>query len=99
MSVCQIGQETVSGCFHAGNGTVGLSEVAIATVNIPITKHIVIRADSGNGDTVSVGNPGQAALGFILNAGEQTPPIYCPNSDDLRVIGGDVDQVFSWVIN
>ncbi len=97
--VVEITRESVPTSFYAGNGTIGATEGKISAVNFPILKHIVIRADSDNGSTITVGRPGQASDGFILNAGEQTPPIYVDETDKVRVYGGDADQVFSWIAN
>lgn len=91
-----IGKESVDR-FFAGNGTVGTAEAAISPVGLDVRKHIVVRADSGNGNTVIVGPVGHAANGFVLNAGEQTPPIYVENTDLVAVIGGAASQNFSWI--
>ncbi len=99
MSFVNIGKESLDDGLLLGNGTVGTDEAKLSEINFPVNKHIVIRADSGNGSTVKVGRPGQASVGFILNPGEQTPPLYVSSTDLLRVIGGDVDQVYSWVGN
>lgn len=99
MSMVNIGKESLSDSLLTGNGSVGTSEDKISAVNLTVDKHVVVRADSGNGNVIKVGRPGQAANGFILNAGEQTPPMYVNETDKVRVIGGAAAQVFSWLAN
>lgn len=99
MNSVNIGNESLEDGFLAGNGTVGGTETKISSVNFKIRKHVVIRADSGNANTVIVGRPGAASAGFILNAGEQTPPIYVDETDKVAVYGGAADQAYSWIVN
>jgi hypothetical protein len=99
MSVVNIAETALADGFHAGNGTVGATEAKISAVAFPIRKHLVVRADKNNTNTVIVGTPGDAANGFVLNAGEQTPPIYVDSTDKVRVIGGAASQSYSWVSN
>lgn len=99
MSVVNIAKEALPDGFHAGHGTVGAAEAKLSSVAFDIRKCLVVRADKANTSTVVVGTPGDAANGFVLNAGEQTPPIYVDNTDKVRVIGGAASQVYSWVSN
>lgn len=99
MSVVNIAEESLSDGFHAGNGSIGTAEDKISTVEFKVRKHLVIRANSGNSGTVSVGTPGNAANGFVLAAGEQTPPIYVNSTDKVRIIGSAASQGYSWVSN
>ena len=99
MTTINIGKESLEDGFLTGNGTVGTSEAKISAVNFPIRKHVVIRADSGNTNTITVGRPGAATVGYVLAAGEQTPPLYVDETDKVRVIGGAASQNFSWVAN
>ncbi len=99
MSVVNIAKEALPDGFMAGHGTVGASEAAVSTVNFPIRKHIVIRAHADNAGEVTVGRPGDAANGFILAAGEQTPPIFVDETDKVAVIASEADQNYSWVSN
>jgi hypothetical protein len=99
MSVVQISSESLPDGFHAGHGTVGTTEAKISAVPFPIRKHLVIRAASANTGTVFVGTPGDAANGFALAAGEQTPPIYVDSTDKVGVVGSAASQAYSWVAN
>jgi hypothetical protein len=99
MSMVNIGKESLEDSLLTGHGTVGTDEAKISEVNFPVAKHIVVRAASGNGNTITVGRPGQAANGFVLAAGEQTPPMYVTETDKVRVIGGAADQDYSWIAN
>lgn len=99
MSVVNIAKESLPDGFMAGNGTVGAAEDKISPVNFPVSKHVVVRADSANTGTVKVGRPGNAAAGFVLKAGEQSPPIYVDQTDKIGIIGSAAGQVYSWVVN
>lgn len=99
MSMVNIGRESMPDSLLTGHGTVGTSEAKISAVSFPIAKHVVIRAAAGNTNTITVGRPGQAVNGFILAAGEQTPPIYVDETDKVRVIGGAAGQDFSYLAN
>jgi hypothetical protein len=90
-----IGKEAL-GEFKTGSGSVDQTETPLS-LDFQVNKHVVVRADSGNGSTIKVGPIGHAASGFILKAGEQTPPIYVDSLAKIGVIGGDDDQIFSWV--
>lgn len=98
MSQVNIGKECISQ-FLTGHGTVGAAEAALSTIVWPVMKHVVVRASADNGNTVSVGPKNNSANGFILAAGEQTPPIYVDSTDKIFVIGGAADQDYSWIAN
>jgi hypothetical protein len=85
-------KESVPRSF-AGQGSVGTIEQQLP--DIPILKNIVIRAANSNLSWIAVGNPNAALNGFILQAGEQTPPIYTDSA--LAIIGGSDGQQFSWI--
>lgn len=87
--------ESVSERLKAGNGTVGTTEAKISEINWPLRKHIVIRSATDNNSTIAVGPPG--ANGFVLAAGESTPPMHVDSTDRVRVIGGAAGQNFSWL--
>lgn len=94
-----VGKEAVDS-FYAGNGTVGETPQPLHEVGVIVRKHVVVRADSGNGsETISVGPPSRSASGFILAAGEQTPPIYVENTDLIEVVGSAAAQAYSWIAN
>jgi len=82
--------------LRIGNGTVGASEGALDAIDWPILKYVIIHAAAGNGGTVTVGIPGSAALGWILAAGESTPPIPVDNINKLAVIGSAPAQAYNW---
>ena len=94
-----IAKESLPTGFMAGNGTVGVSEEVIDALAFPIQKHIVIRADSDNGGDIIVGRPGAAVSGFILHAGETSPPIYVDDTSKVAVVGSEADQDYSWIAN
>jgi len=99
MSAVQVVKESLPG-FMAGNGTVGGTPAQLTTIAFPITKHVVVQAASGNGSTVSVGPASaQAANGYILAAGESTPPIYVDDTSKVWVVGGAADQDYNWIAN
>ena len=86
--------------FNAGNGTVDATEQPLHEVGVNVNKHVVVRADSGIGsETITVGPTGRAAQGFVLNPGEQTPPIYVDNTDKIGVIGSTTNLAYSWIAN
>ncbi len=96
MTTINIAKESVPQSY-AGQGTVGLTEVALSPVNLPLLKHVVIRANSANGNWIKVGPRGQANNGFPLLAGERTPPIYVDETNKVGVIAGGSNQNYSWV--
>lgn len=98
MSVVQIAKESLPE-FHAGHGSIGTSEDKISAVAFPVRKHLIIRADKNNTNTISIGTPGDSANGFKLNAGDETPPLYVDSTDKLSIVGGAAGQNFSWVAN
>lgn len=99
MSIVNIAKVTLPDGFMAGHGTVGTTEQAVSGVNFEIRKQIVVRADGANTSTVVVGRPGDAANGFILKAGEQSPPIFVDATDKVHVVGGAAGQNYSWLSN
>ncbi len=63
-----------------------------------LRKYVMVRANGANGNIISIGNtPGNADEGFILSAGQQSPPIYVDNLNKVYLIGGAGGQGFSWV--
>lgn len=97
--IMSIGKEAVDS-FFAGNGTVGTSPQPLHEVGVGVRKHIVVRASADNGtETISVGPVGRSATGFVLAAGEQTPPIYVENTDLVEVVASAASQDYSWIAN
>lgn len=67
-------------------------------VGWPVKKYIMLRANGANGNVIMVGNTADNAdNGFILSAGQQSPPIYVDNLNKLYLVGGAADQGYSWV--
>ncbi len=92
-----IAKEAVSE-FATGHGTVGAAVAALTTAAIPLLKYVIIKADLTNTNNVFVGGPGvSATTGFMLDAGEATPPIHIDNLSKVYVIGGAAGQGFSWL--
>lgn len=96
MSVVHVAKESVPD-WNSGNGTVGTSPQALGA-SYTVKKHVVVRAASGNSGTVTVGpNAGSASAGFILAAGEQTPPIYVDDVAKIFVVGSASGQNYSYI--
>lgn len=67
-------------------------------VGWPVKKHIMLRANGANGTVIMVGNTADSAdNGFILSAGQQSPPIYVDDLNKLYIVGGAADQGYSWI--
>jgi len=63
-----------------------------------VKKYVMLRANGANGNVIMVGNTADNAdNGFILSAGQQSPPIYVNNLNMLYIVGGAADQGYSWV--
>src|SRR5579863_10524908 len=76
MSTINVANESLAD-WNAGHGTVGTTAQALSTDSPAVRKHVVVRADAGNSGTIKVGpNSATASGGFVLAAGEQTPPIF-----------------------
>jgi hypothetical protein len=97
MSTINVANQSVSS-WNAGHGSVGETAQALSTGAPAVKKHIVVRADAGNSGTITVGpNAGAASGGFVLGAGEQTPPIFVDDLKKVWVVGSGSDQAYSWV--
>jgi len=77
-----------------GHGTVGTAEQRLPSY--PILKYVAIQAAAGNTNTVTVGRPGSAITGWILAAGESTPPFPVDDLAKLAVVGGAAGQNYNW---
>jgi hypothetical protein len=98
MSQVNIGKEVIDG-FNAGNSTVGTAPQALANT-YPVNKHVVVRATTGNSGTIKVGpTAGGASAGFVLGAGETSPPIYVDDVAKVFVVGSASSQNYSWISN
>lgn len=82
--------------FFCGDGTIGTSGAKL--IAFPVRKHVVIRANAGNGSTIIVAHS-EAALanGFTLSAGQMTPPIYIDELSKIWIKGGASSQGYSWI--
>lgn len=95
MSSVNVAKESVAD-WNSGNGTVGTTPQAIG--EYPVKKHVVIRATTGNTGTIGLSpNAGSAANGFILGAGETSPPIYVDDLNKVFVVGSAASQSYSWI--
>lgn len=82
--------------FRSGSGVVGVTAQAIGTGQV--RKHVVIRANGGNTGTISIGTTKINAVdGFILAAGNQTPPIYVEDLSKVFIVGSAANQGYSWL--
>ena len=81
-----------------GHGVVVATNEQGHSVGWPIKKHVMLRANGANGNVIMVGHSaGDAGDGFILSAGQQSPPIYVDNLNKVYLVGGAADQGFSWI--
>lgn len=95
MGTIDIGKEALAE-FATGSGTIGTSPDHLP--DHPIRKHVVVRANGANGNVIMVGHSHDAvANGFILSAGQMTPPIYIDDLNKVWVQGGAASQGFSWI--
>lgn len=96
MPVIDIAKEAIS-TFAAGDGTIGLTPTQL-TPGGQVNKHVVVRANGGNSNVIMVG-PSAAAVGagFVLAAGNQTPPIYVDDLSKVWLLGGAAAQGYSWI--
>lgn len=61
-------------------------------------KYVVIRANGANANVITVGHSvADVGNGFILSAGQQSPPIYVDNLNKVYLVGGAADQGYSWI--
>lgn len=97
MSVVSIAETTLANGFLAGHGTIGTTEGKVSAVNFPIRKQLIIRAHADNTNVITIGRPGDANNGFILAAGETSPPIFVNETDKLALVGGAAGQNYSWM--
>lgn len=92
-----IGKEVVAE-FQNGHGVVGATKAALASAESLINKFVVIKADLTNTNNVYVGtNTVTTSNGFLLDAGEATPPIPIDDLNKVYVVGGAASQGYSWL--
>lgn len=67
-------------------------------VGWPVRKYVMLRANGANNNVIMVGNRADNAEdGFILSAGQQSPPLYIDNLAKVYLVAGAADQGYSWV--
>lgn len=83
----------------------GEGHAVAVTVNEPghavgweVKKYVMLRANGANGNVIMVGHSAAGAGdGFILSAGQQSPPIHVANLNKVYLVGGAADQGYSWI--
>jgi len=67
-------------------------------VGWPVKKYVMLRANGANGNVIMIGNRADNAEdGFILSAGQQSPPLYLDDLNKVYIVGGAADQGYSWI--
>lgn len=63
-----------------------------------VRKYVMVRANGANPNVIMIGHSlADVANGFILSAGQQSPPIYVDNLNKVYIIGGAAGQNYSWI--
>jgi len=63
-----------------------------------VKKYVMLRANGANTSVIMIGNTAaNAGDGFILSAGQQSPPLYVDDLNKVHIVGGAADQGYSWV--
>ena len=63
-----------------------------------VRKYVMLRANGANTSVIMIGNTAaNASDGFILSAGQQSPPICADDLSRIYIVGGAADQGFSWI--
>lgn len=63
-----------------------------------VKKYVMVRANGANDSVVMIGHTAAGvADGFILSAGQQSPPIYVDQLNKVYLIGGLAGQGYSWI--
>jgi len=63
-----------------------------------VRKYVMLRANGANSNVIMVGHSAtEVGDGFILSAGQQSPPIYIDNLAKVYIVGGAADQGYSWI--
>ena len=92
-----IGKESMTE-WSAGNGSVGTVPAQLVAMPFPVRKHVIVRANSGNSATISIGpTSAQCDAGFILAAGATSPPIHIDDLSKVWLVGSASGQAFSWL--
>jgi hypothetical protein len=97
MSVVTIGRESIDTPVNAGHGIATTTEAPMSAIRFFILKYIVVKADSANTDVIYLGAKGYASSGFVLHAGDSSPPIPVEHSDAIGLVSASGSQGFSWI--
>lgn len=89
-------KESLSFGFNAGNSTAGATEKPLDKA-WPVNKHVVIHADADNTDPILIGTENNSANGFVLAAGETSPPIYVDDVSKVFITGASSNPAYSWI--
>jgi len=67
-------------------------------VGWPVKKYVMLRANGANGNVIMVGHSAaEVGDGFILSAGQQSPPVYVDDLAKIYIVGGAADQGYSYI--
>jgi len=87
-----------SGLVGEGAGVVVTLVKPGHDVGYVVRKYVVVRANGANTDVITIGTGvANAADGFILSAGQISPPIYVDNLNKVYLKGGAAGQNYSWI--
>jgi metal-sulfur cluster biosynthetic enzyme len=93
--------ELVAASVDLATGTPRVEvEVTAAGHNVgwETKKYVVLRANGANGNVITVGHSVDSVDdGFILSAGQISPPIYTDNLNKVFLKGGAANQGYSWI--
>jgi len=63
-----------------------------------VNKYVVVRANGANTGIILIGTTvANVGDGFILSAGQVSPPIYVDQLNKLYLVGGTANQAYSWI--
>jgi hypothetical protein len=84
---------------QAGGAAVSVAIVAPGhDVGGEVKKYVVVRANGANTGIILIGTTvSNVGDGFILSAGQVTPPIYVDQLNKVYLKGGAADQGYSWI--
>jgi hypothetical protein len=84
---------------QAGGAAVSVAIVAPGQdVGGEVNKYVVVRANGANSGIISIGTTAaNASDGFILAAGQVSPPIYVDQLNKVYIVGGAANQNYSWI--
>jgi hypothetical protein len=74
------------------SGTVGTTPAQLPSW--PVVKSVILRADSANSGTISIG-PSAGCANFVVGPGETSPPLFVSDASCVWYVGSAADQVWS----